>query len=56
VQTPIEALGRSAENEGEQDPAGAATDKDGERRRQVRERQRESRPDEGPEERYGGSD
>jgi hypothetical protein len=56
VQTPIEALGCPAENERGQEPASGGTDENRDRRRQIGQRERQSRPDEGAQERDSGSD
>jgi hypothetical protein len=55
VETPIEALGCPAENERGQEPASGGTDEDGQRRGQIGERERQSHPDEGAQERDRGS-
>jgi hypothetical protein len=50
VETPIEALGCRTENDRGEDPPGSGPDEDGQRRRQIEERQREGCSDEGPRE------
>jgi hypothetical protein len=56
VQTPIEALGCPTQNEREQEPAGGRTDENRQRRRQIGQRERQTRPNEGAQERDSGSD